>query len=80
MRLARINTLFHHLEKYRHPWELLAIPSLLAPRPPAMNPANCPIALPLEYGVRNSDATTLKYYLGQILSIFGWMSLCPQVR
>jgi len=24
-RLVRINTLFHHTEKYRHPWELLSI-------------------------------------------------------
>ena len=24
-RLVRINTLFHHSEKYRHPWELLSI-------------------------------------------------------
>jgi hypothetical protein len=23
--LVRINTLFHHTEKYRHPWELLSI-------------------------------------------------------
>ena len=25
LRLVRINTLFHHTEKYRHPWELLSI-------------------------------------------------------